>query len=488
LLPFPTMATDSNNASARARQEMLATTPVKPLLWKLATPAMVGMMTMALYNVVDTIYVGHGVGPLGIAGVTIAFPLMMLIMALGQMFGLGAASVISRNLGAGQMRRAEVALGNAGMAVIALGLLVTAICLPASSSLLRLFGASDTILPYASDYLDIVLLGAAFAAYPMAMNNLVRAEGNARVAMNSMIMGACINIALDPVFIFGLGMGVQGAAIATVISQIATTTYLTWYFRSGRSTLRLSLAAMKPHWSILRETVVIGFPSFLRMGAMSLIALIINRTLGAYGGDLSIAAYGVVNRTMMFAAMPLMGIGQGLQPILGFSYGAGRFDRAYEVTRYTLLVAVAYSVFAFVLLVFFAGPVTHIFSTDEALVEIAVHAARYVYAAFFVVGFQILGSVVFQSIGLARQTFITSISRQVLFLVPLLLVLPRFFEADGIWLSFPVADVLSTVLTAVLLLPLLRDFRQKRDYQIHQNSAGSRQDTLRIEPAPASAD
>jgi Na+-driven multidrug efflux pump len=289
------------------------------------------------------------------------------------------------------------------------------------------------------------------------------------------------------VFIFGLNMGVRGAAIATVIAHVVTTIYVTRYFRSGHSTLHLSLAAMKPHVTILRETVSIGFPSFVRMGAVSVIALIINRTLGYYGGDLSIAAYGIVGRTMMFAAMPLMGIGQGLQPILGFSYGAGRFDRAYDVTRYALLVACAYSLFAFVLLVFFAGAVTSIFSTDETLVQIGVHAARFVYAAFFVVGLQIVGSVVFQSLGMARETFITSTSRQVLFLVPLLLVLPQFFQADGIWLAFPIADILSTALVIVLLVPLLRDFRRRRDLQVLQETLTD-EDTVRVGPAVVSAD
>ena len=481
------MALDSKNTSAQARQEMLASMPVKRLLWKLSAPAMVGMMTMALYNVVDAIFVGHGVGPLGIAGVTIAFPIMMLLMAVGQMFGIGAASVVSRNLGAGQMRRAEIALGNAAMAVIAAGLFVTLTCLPNSASLLRLSGASETVLPYAKDYLDVVLMGAVFAAYPMAVNNLVRAEGNARVAMNSMLLGAGLNIALDPVFIFGLNMGVRGAAIATVIAHVVTTIYVTRYFRSGHSTLHLSLSAMKPHVAVLRETVSIGFPSFIRMGAGSLIVLMINRMLGFYGGDLFIAANGIVGRTMMFAAMPLMGIGQGLQPILGFNYGAKRFDRALEVTKFSLLVAGGYSLFAFGLLVFFAGPVTTIFTTDEALLEIGAHAARYVYAAFFLVGFQIVGSVVFQSLGMVRETFITSTSRQVLFLVPLLLVLPRFLQVDGIWLAFPIADVLSAILVLVLVVPLLRDFRRKRDLQA-QEIALAREKTMDSEPVPVSAE
>ncbi len=472
---------------AQARQDMLAHMPVKRLLWKLSAPAMVGMMTMAVHNVVDAIYVGRGVGALGITGVTLAFPIMMLLMAVGQMFGLGAASVVSRSLGAGAPRRAELALGNAAMAVIAAGVLVTVVCLPNTAWLVRLSGASETALPYAKDYLDIVLAGAAFAAYPMAVNNLVRAEGNARVAMNSMLLGAVLNIVLDPVFIFGLGMGVRGAAIATVLAQVASSIYVTSYFRSMHSTMRLSLLAMKPHWAVVRETVSIGFPSFIRMGAGSLIVLMVNRALGVYGGDLFIAANGIVGRTMMFAAMPLMGIGQGLQPILGFSYGAKRFDRALEVTRFSLLAAGAYSLLAFFLLVSLAGPVTSIFTTDMALVEIGAHAARYVYAAFFLVGFQIVGSVVFQSLGQVRKTFITSTSRQVLFLVPLLLVLPGFLQTDGIWLAFPIADALSAALVFVLIVPLLKDFRRRRDSQAQQTVSALRE-SADIECVPASID
>ena len=459
--------------------------PVKSLLRRLAAPAMVGMMTMALNNVVDAIYVGHGVGPLGLTGVTLAFPVMMLLMAIGQMFGIGAASVVSRNLGAGVVRRAELALGNAAMAVIVAGVFVTAVCLPNTAALVRLSGASETALPYAKDYLDIVLAGAVFAAYPMTVNNLVRAEGNARVAMNSMLLGAGLNIVLDPLFIFALNMGVRGAAMATVLAHVAISICVTWYFRSKHSTMRLSLAAMKPNWVVLRETISIGFPAFIRMGAGSLIVVMVNRTLGMYGGDLFIAANGIVGRTMMFAAMPLMSIGQGLQPILGFSYGAKRFDRALEVTRFSLLAAGAYSLFAFAVLVFFAGPVTSIFTSDEALVEIGAHAARYVYAAFVAVGFQIVGSVVFQSLGMVRRTFITSTSRQVLFLVPLLLVLPYYLQTDGIWLSFPIADALSAVLVLALLVPLLRDFRRKRDLQVQETTMADKE-TIEREGVPIS--
>ena len=442
---------------------MLATTPVKQLLWKLAVPAMTGMLMMSLYNIVDTIYVGRGVGPLGLAAVTIAFPIMILQMALGQMVGIGAASVISRNLGAGNVRRAARALGNTVALTVGAGIVVTLVFLPNSAAFLHLMGASDAVLPYAKDYLDVILIGAIFATYPMAMNNLVRAEGNAKVAMKVMIFGALVNIVLDPIFIFWLGMGVQGAAVATVIAHIATTVYVTRYFLSGQSTLRLSFPILKLEWSVVHEVVAVGFPSFIRMGAMSVVILIINRTLGSYGGDLSIAAYGIVNRMMMFMGMPLMGIGQGLQPILGFSYGAKQFGRSLDVTRYALLVATAFSAAAFVVLFFLPEFVMKVFSDDAELIAIGVHASKYVFVAFFVVGFQMVGSIVFQSLGHVGKTFVTSISRQVLFLVPLLLILPRFLQTDGVWLAFPIADTLSALLVLFLILPQLHEFKRLRD-------------------------
>ena len=462
------MELESSLTPAQARQEMLATSPVKRLLWKLTLPAMTGMLIMSLYNIVDTIYIGRGVGSIGIAGVTIAFPVMILQMALGQMAGIGAASVISRNLGSGDIRRAERTLGNAVALSVGSGLIVTLVCLPNSAALLHLMGASDAVLPYAKDYLDVILIGAVFGTYPMTMINLVRAEGNAKAAMNIMIFGAVLNIVLDPIFIFWLHMGVQGAAVATVIAHLATTIYVTRYFLSGQSTLRLALPALNLERSVVREIVAVGFPSFIRMGAMSFIVLIINRTLGFYGGDLSIAAYGIVNRMMMFMAMPLMGIGQGLQPILGFSYGAKQFGRSLEVTRYALVVASVFSAAAFLVLFFLPEIVMRVFSDDAALIAIGVHASKYVFVAFFVVGFQIVGSIVFQALGHVGRTFVTSISRQVLFLVPLLLVLPRFFEADGVWLAFPIADVASVLLVLFLMIPQLREFKRLQDLQIAQ--------------------
>jgi len=455
------MQIEQSPNGAAARQDMLANLPVRKLLWKLALPAMAGMVTMSLYNVVDTIFIGRGVGSLAIAGVTIAFPVMMVMMALGMMVGIGSASVVSRNLGAGKAAVAERALGNAVGLSLGLGLLIMIVGVPSSETLLRLFGASPAVVPYAREYMDVILLGAAFSLYPMAINNLARAEGNARVAMHNMMLGAVLNIILDPIFIFALHMGVRGAAIATVISQVVTSVYVTRYFLSGKSTVRLLMKHLRPDLRVAGEILSVGMPSFVRMGAASIIVLIINRTLAFYGGDISIAAFGIVNRSMMFLAMPLMAIGQGLQPILGFSYGSGRFDRAYEVTSYALLTASLCSVVGFLVLMLLPQPLMSVFTSDEVLIAEGVHAGRLVFLGFFLVGFQVVGSTVFQSLGKVFQTLLTSTSRQILFFIPLVLVLPRFLQTDGVWLAQPLADALSFIVVLLMLVPQMREFKRR---------------------------
>jgi len=459
-------------SDAAARQDMMANLPVRKLLWTLSLPAMAGMFTMAFYNIVDTIYIGRGVGSMAIAGVTIAFPVMMVMMALGFMVGIGASSVVSRSLGANDMERAERTLGNAVTLSLFFGLVISVVGIPTSAALVRAFGASAAVEPYARSYVDIILIGAVFSLYPMAINNLARAEGAARVAMVNMMLGAGLNIVLDPLFIFGLDMGVRGAAIATVISQAITSIYVTRYFLSGRSTLRLRLSALRPDTGVTGEILSVGFPSFIRMGAASIIVLIINRALSFYGGDVSIAAFGIVNRSMQFLSMPLIGIAQGLQPILGFSYGSRRFDRALEVTKYSLDVATLFAVGAFLVFMLFPRPVMSIFTTDAALIAEGVHAGRLTFFAFFLVGFQIVGSTVFQSLGMVMKTFVAQTSRQVIFLIPLVLVLPRFLQADGIWLATPVADVLAFFLVWFMVLPQLRDLKRRHTARMAEESYG----------------
>ncbi len=445
----------------RNHSEALANEPIKTLLWKLSLPAMAGMFVMALYNIVDTIFIGRGVGALGIAGVSIVFPVQMIMMGIGQMVGMGAASLISRSMGADDMEKAERTLGNAVILILVLGGALSVAGLAKSTFFLRLFGATDTILPYAKAYMDIILLGVVFHTFSMSANNIVRAEGNARVAMISMFIGALLNIALDPIFIFALGMGIRGAAIATVIAHVATTSYLLRYFLTGKSSLRICVKNLVLKWAIVREIIAIGFATFIRTVAGSFIAVVINRTLGFYGGDISIAVFGVVHKVLMFAGMPGRGIAQGLQPILGYSYGARRYDRASEVIRRAIIIATVFCAAIFFILFFFAEPIVSIFSTNAALISQGTHAIRLVFVVLFLVGFHMVSSVVFQAIGKVIPTIILSTSRQILFLIPLVLILPRYFGLDGVWLSFPIADTLSFIIALAMVIPLMREFKRQ---------------------------
>jgi len=424
---------------------------------------MVGMFVMSLYNVVDAIFVGRGVGTLGIAGISIVFPIQVAMTGIGLMVGMGAASLISRSLGASNTERAERTLGNAIFLIVLLGGVFTVVGLSRSTFFLRLFGATDTILPYAKEYMDIILLGAVFHTSSMAANAIVRAEGNARVAMISMFVGALLNIALDPIFIFALGMGIRGAAVATVIAHVVTTLYLARYFLSGKSSLRIRVESFILEQAVVREIVAIGFADFVRTAARGFIAVIINRTLGFYGGgDVSIAVFGVVNRVLHFAIMPSMGIAQGLQPILGFSYGARRYDRGIEVIRRSVIIATVISLGAFLIILLFARPIVGIFSTDAALISQGTHAIRLIFMALFLIGFQIVGAAIFQAIGKAIPTLILSTSRQILFLIPLVFILPHFFQLNGVWLSFPIADTLSFIITLAMVIPQMREFKKQQ--------------------------
>lgn len=439
----------------------LANEPIKTLLWKFAVPAMTGMFVMSLYNVVDMIFVGRGVGALAIAGVSVVFPLQMFTMAVGMMIGMGTSSLISRSLGAGDTKRAERALGNAILLILILGGTLTVVGLAKTTFFIYLFGATDDVFPYAKEYMDVILFSVLLHEFAMSSNGIIRAEGNARVAMISMLIGALLNIVLDPIFIFVLGMGVRGAAIATVIAQIVMTLYILHYFLSGKSSLRIRVKNFLLEWVVVKQIVSIGFAAFVRAAAVSFIAVIINRMLGSYGG-VSIAVFGVIRRVLMFAAMPSMGIAQGLQPILGFSYGAKRYDRGIEVIRKSVIIATAFSMTAFLILFFFPGPIMRIFSTDSALVYQGTHAMKLVFIAFWLVGFHIVGSTIFQAIGKAIPTFILATSRQVLFLIPLVFILSHFFQLDGIWLAFPIADTLSFIITLVMVIPQMREFKRQQ--------------------------
>jgi putative MATE family efflux protein len=435
------------------------------LLLKLSLPAFMGMFVMALYNVVDTIFIGHYVGPLGIAALSIVFPIQMLTMGIGMMMGMGGASLISRLIGAANTPRAERALGNA----LTFTLIIAAVLMIAGllnrDLWLRLMGASETILPYARDYMTIILSGTFFRAFAMAQNFLIRATGNARVPMIGMSMGAGLNIALDAIFIIPLGMGVKGAALATLIAQLITSLYFLRYYLSGKSFLKVHLQNLVIKWDILKSILAIGISSFARTAAQSLAVIFVNRTLLAFGGDLAISSYGLIQRIMIFALMPSIVIGQGMQPILGFNYGAKRYDRALKVTKISIITATSYSIIAFFALYFAPELFIRIFTTDSELIVLTAYAARHIFFAVYLIGFIIVGSIVFQAIGKAPQAFVTAVARPALFLLPLVFILPNYWQLDGAWLAFPITDALTSILVLVLLIPEMKMFRRSQTNQ-----------------------
>lgn len=441
-------------------QNVLDDDRIGQLMLKLSLPALTGMLVMTMYNVVDTIFVGHYVGPSGIAGLTIVFPAQMLTMAIGQMMGMGGASLISRSIGAGNIHRAEHALGNALTAAVALSVVVMIAGLSNTDMWLRLMGASEAVLPYAREYMDIILIAVPFKTIAMAQSSLIRAEGNARVPMTGMIIGAVLNIILDAVFIILLDMGIRGAALGTLIASLVTTLYFMRYYLSGKSFLKIHTKSLIIEWGILGAVLAIGIAAFASLSASSLAVVFINRALATFGGDVAISAYGLVNRIMMFAFMPGIVIAQGLQPILGFNYGAKRYDRVLKAIKIAVIAATTFSIIVF-LAVYFAPEVfIRVFTTDGEVIALASYAAKRIFFLRYLIGFIIVGSTVFQAMGKAPQAFVTAIARPVLFLLPLVFILPKYWQLDGVWLAFPITDVLTLILVLVLIIPQIRVFRR----------------------------
>ncbi len=441
------------------RQEMLAIEKIGKLLWILSLPAAIGGAVMCVYQIVEIVFIGQVVGPAGIAGIALVWPVQMLAMGTGQIIGIGGASLVSRALGAGDVDRAERTLGNAILYSVIIGALVTIIGLSNTSFWLRLIGASETVLPYAKDYLGIILIGMVFRICGMGISQLIRAEGNARVAMICMVISSVLSIVLDAVFILGLKLGVKGAAIATVLSEAVTFLYILHYYRFQNSSLKIRLKNFIPERSVTQEIMTVGFGPFVTTIGGSLIIILINRAVVTYGGDLALAAFGMVQRAMMFITLPVMSVGQGVQPIIGFSYGARRSDRTLAAIRLSIIVATIFAFIAFIIIFFFPTPLMRIFTQDSELLSISSYAAKRIFFVVYLIGFQMVSQTVFQALGKAVATFLATVSRQLLFLLPLILILPRFWQLEGVWLAVPVSDVLSFILTLVILLREIRGLK-----------------------------
>lgn len=429
------------------------------LLVRLSIPAIAAMMIHSLYHIVDTIFIGKGVGAYGIAAVFTVLPLTIFVFALASMIGAGGASILSRSLGSGNSEKAAHTIGNVLFFSLAVGVAFMIVGYLFGDALIRLFGGGEKILPYAREYFFVVILEFPLMCFSVGAENIIRAMGKAKTAMVAMIVSSIVNVLLDWIFIFGLDMGMFGAALATVIAQLSMAVYFLCCFLKYRKIMSLGLSVFRPLTGIMRDVVLVGLPNFIRPASGSIVVVIINNTLTFYGGEIAVASYGIINRAVMFSVMPLFGIAQGMQPALGFNYGAQRYDRALQAIKLSLLGSTALSTFAFVLFLVFPVPIVSIFTSETALVAQTAPSMRLVTAAFFMVGVNVVVSAFFQAMGHAGPSLFLTLSRQVIFLIPLLLFLPRFLDSAGVWLSFPIADLMAGILSLSLLLPMLRRLR-----------------------------
>lgn len=431
------------------------------LLNQLSVPATVGMLVMTLYNLIDTIFVGNVIGTAAIAALAIVFPLQTINSGIGQMVGIGGASLLSRSLGANDHRKASKTVGNVLSMALFAGAVISIGGLLALDPLLSLFGATSTILPLAKEYAQIILLFTALPCTAMALNHMVRAEGKAKIAMMTMIISAVSNIILDAIFILVFHWGIRGVAAATAVAHVISFSFLLFVYLSGKSMVRIKTRDLKWDFAILKEIFGIGIASFVRQSALSVLTIIMNRTLSIYGGDLAIAVYGILFRIIMLIFMPLMGIAQGMQPVVGFNYGARRYDRLQRSITISLKRATFLASFGTGIALLFPAEIFRLFSSDPALIENGTTALRYSVLAFPLVGFHVVGNTVFQALGKTVPNFILSISRQIFFFLPLLLILPNYLALNGVWISFPISDTLSALLTLALVLHSKRKYDKR---------------------------
>ena len=441
----------------------LGTEKIGKLLKQYALPAIIAQTASSLYNMVDSIFIGQGVGPMAISGLAVTFPLMNLSTAFGTLVGAGAATMLSVLLGQKNYKAANKVLGNVVSLNIIIGLVFMAIALIFIDPILYFFGASENTLPYAKEYISIILIGNVVTHLYFGLNAAMRSSGNPKKAMGLTIFTVVFNTILDPIFIFVLDMGIAGAAWATVIAQTIAMLVVLHHFNDKTRPFHFEKGILRLDMRVAKDSLSIGMGPFLMNAAACLVPLFINQQLRKYSGDLGIGAYGICNRFIFMFIMICMGLNQGMQPIAGYNYGARQYSRVKEVFWKTAKLAMVMTTLCFIFGMFFPETAVGIFTHDKELVELSAKALRINVLVFPIVGFQMIATNFFQSLGMVRKSVILSLSRQILFLLPLLYALPLWFGANGVWMSFPISDALATLLTVFMLGRLFRKFSQLKD-------------------------
>lgn len=447
-------------------QELLAKEKISKLLLKYSVPAIIGMLVNALYNVVDRIFIGNipGVGSLAITGVGVTLPVTTIILGFCMLVGIGATTTISIKLGQGKREDAEKVIGNAITLSIIIALFLTIIGIAFGDFILTKFGASESTLYYAKSYIYIILLGTVFNVVAFTLNNTIRGDGNPKLAAISMVIGCLTNIVLDAVLIFAFNMGIQGAAIATIISQLVTALIAIRYYVSGKSNLVLKKSNLKLNKSIVLSILAIGASPFAMQIAASLVQVIANNVLKSFGTDIAIGAMATISSVSLMCLMPIFGINQGAQPIIGFNYGAKQEKRAQEAYKLSLIVATIILVIAFIVVQSFPEAIIGIFNKDPKFMDISVKGLRIYLMMLPVAVISITGSNYIQSIGEAKTAMMLSLLRQVILLMPFMIILPRVFGlgVNGVWIAQPLSDLIASLITGIILIK----YMTKKDAKI----------------------
>lgn len=452
------------------QQNTLGTEPIGKLLMKYSIPAIIGMLVNALYNIVDRIFIGHipDVGPMAITGVGITMPIMTVILAFGMLIGIGSAANMSIKLGQGKKNEAERIIGNATHLLIILGIILTTIGLLFMNPILQSFGATDQTIVFAKDYIEIIIMGTIFNLFSFAFTHMTRADGNPKLAAIVMVVGCLLNAILDAILIFGFNLGIQGAAIATVISQAVTALWLVFHFMKGSSHLKIRLPYLQLNKQIVKIIFSIGMAPFAMQIASSFVQVFANNTLMTYGGDLAIGAMTVINSIALLFLMPIFGINQGAQPIIGYNHGAKLYHRSKNAFMYAVTSATVILLLGSTVIQLFPQIFVSVFNDDPTLTDMAVEGMKIFLFALPILGISVVGPNYFQSIGKARISLFLSLLRQVILFIPLLFILPHFMGLKGIWFAMPISDVITALLT---LYFLRREMKRLERKQLNQQAA-----------------
>ncbi|WP_373725076.1 MATE family efflux transporter [Bacteroides heparinolyticus] len=437
----------------------LGTESIGRLLMQYAVPAIIAMTASSLYNMVDSIFIGQGVGTMAISGLALTFPLMNLSAAFGSLVGVGASTLISVRLGQKDYDTAQRVLGNVFVLNILLGMVFMIVMLAFLEPILYFFGGSDQTVGYAREYMQIILLGNIITHLYLGLNAVLRSSGHPQKAMYATVGTVIINTILDPLFIYGFGWGIRGAAIATVLAQLLALAWQFKLFGNKDELLHFHRGIFRLKRKIVFDSLAIGMSPFLMNLAACFIVILINQGLKRHGGDLAIGAYGIVNRLVFIVVMIVMGLNQGMQPIAGYNFGARQYERVNKVLKLTIIYATGVTSLGFLVGMLVPDVVVSIFTSDAELIRLSANGLRIVVMFFPIIGFQMVTSNFFQSIGMAGKAIFLSLTRQMLILLPCLLILPQFFGVEGVWYSMPVSDLLASLIALMMLVMQFRKFK-----------------------------